>query len=155
MIPVIAKRATFLLFLILSGCMHTVKEYYQGDNGKVFRSPDQKILEAREEQFVFLGFVFDTKYADKALQRLTDQCQNGWLHSISVKTTLDSGFFNLYWTNKILIRGYCAKTSEGKEVRSRSSDFDSRKLLTEGSEITHQFIQNSGMVVTRSMTQSK
>jgi hypothetical protein len=72
----------------------------------------QRKITSSSEQFVILGFVFDTDYVDEALLKLQSQCPKGTVDRIDTVFKTKLGF--LSWTNQIFMTGYCIEPGKGK-----------------------------------------
>lgn len=90
---------------VLSGCMHSVHQVYVSDFDPYAKFEDGKIIKAKSEQFVILGFVTDSEYVDKAYKELQSKCKDGRVQGITTQYSTSLGFFS--WTNKILMQGLC------------------------------------------------
>ncbi|MGZ3744910.1 MAG: hypothetical protein ACXWRE_09725 [Pseudobdellovibrionaceae bacterium] len=103
----------FLLagLLLLSGCAYSVHEVYISDFGAYKKLEQGEVVKASTEQFVIMGFIYDTNYVDQARRKLIAQCPQGEISGISTQYSTDLGFFS--WTNKILMQGLCTKNSPG------------------------------------------
>lgn len=92
-----------LVFLALASCTHSVHLVNFSDarqNGSTGRP-----IQAQSEQFVVLGFSFDTAYVDQAYRRLQGQCTGGTITAIATKYYTDHGF--LSWTHRIVMDASC------------------------------------------------
>lgn len=100
----------FLLasFLLLSGCAYSIHDVYISDFNNYQKLEQGEIVKATSEQFVVMGFVYDTNYVDQARHKLIAQCPQGEISGISTQFSTSLGFFS--WTNKILMQGLCTKT---------------------------------------------
>lgn len=96
------KKLFVVILLFLSACTHSVHLVNFSDS----RPYGQKgtPVKAESEQFVILGFAFDTKYVDDAYAKLQRSC-SGTVTGIATKYYTDHGFFS--WTNRIVMDGYC------------------------------------------------
>lgn len=95
----------FLSLLLLAGCTHSVHLVNFSDFPKDASWQHAKLVKAKAQQFVIMGFVFDTKYANNAYSDLQKQCATGSIYGISSKYYTDHGFFS--WTNNLEMQGYC------------------------------------------------
>ena len=68
---------------------------------------EPEVIEARTEQNVVLGFVYNTNYVDDAVKILKNKCQGGDIQGITIQHSTSLGFFS--WRNKILVKGLCTK----------------------------------------------
>ena len=100
------KIAMLMLFFIpyINGCAYSMHELHVSDYKYPVDAGNKKV-EANSEQFVILGFVFDTNYVDAAYEKLRDQCQRGTLDGINTKYYTALGFFS--WHNHINLSARC------------------------------------------------
>ncbi len=97
------------LMLALGGCTHSVHMVNTNGFGDVMpKGSTTQYIEARSEQVVVFGFVFDVDYVDEAHTRLLNQC-DGNIRAVSTQFSTSHGF--LHWTNKILMKGICEQPS--------------------------------------------
>lgn len=106
------------VMLLLSGCAHSVHQVYISDFGSYPKLEQGQMIKATAEQFVIMGFVYDTNYVDTARQKLMAQCPQGEVSGISTQFSTSLGFFS--WTNKVLIQGLCTSPSV-KSAGNRAS----------------------------------
>ena len=66
-----------------------------------------KRVEAKASQFVVMGLVRNTHYADQAFEQLLKACPEGKVTGILTRFSTSHGFFS--WTNEIKMMGYCVK----------------------------------------------
>jgi hypothetical protein len=92
--------------------MSSLHQYHSSDPIQLIPSDSNRKISSTSEQFVILGFVFDTKYVDEALENLKAQCPNGSIDRIDTVFKTKLGFFS--WTNQILINGYCMEKGTKK-----------------------------------------
>jgi hypothetical protein len=64
-----------------------------------------KIVKARTEQFVILGFASDTNYVDEAYKKIQTECPTGDLQGVNTQYSTSLGFFS--WTNTIDLKALC------------------------------------------------
>ena len=95
-----------VLGLGLVGCTHSVHVNHTSDFQTTKPLNEYKIVEARAEQHVVMGFAGDTQYADDAYRRLMNQCEGGTVTGIQPRYSTSHNFFS--WTNVVLMRGYCS-----------------------------------------------
>lgn len=100
----------FLSLLIFVGCAHSVHEVHVSDfkglNG--YKKIEQgSIVQGKAEQFVIMGFVYDTNYVNIAKNNLITQCPQGEITGITTQYSTSLSFFS--WTNKVLMQGLCVK----------------------------------------------
>ncbi len=91
-----------LCFVIVS-CSHSIHQVHMSDfdpHGSI----QDNIIEASSEQFVVMGFAFDTDYVNQAYGQMQAQC-DGNIKGITTQYSTSHGFFS--WTNKILMKGVC------------------------------------------------
>ena len=102
---ILSMRTFFFLLsiLVLNGCAHSVHVV----NASSWDQPagSAKIVEAKAEQLVIMGFVQQTDYVDEARASLLDQCK-GDLTGVTTEYRTSLGFFS--WRNKVIMRGFCA-----------------------------------------------
>ena len=94
-----------LLVLVASACTHSIHLVHVSDFLPYAPGKRGRLVEARSEQFVILGFADDTNYVDRAYDRLQQKCRRGRIKGITTQFSTSHGFFS--WTNKILMRGTC------------------------------------------------
>ncbi len=94
-----------LLSILASGCTHSIHQVHVSDFAPHEPFEGGKIVKAAGEQFVVMGFAFDTNHADKAYASLQAKCPNGEIQGITTQHSTSHGFFS--WTNKILMQGLC------------------------------------------------
>lgn len=97
------KKLLLLSLLSLSACTHAVHLVNFSDSRPYGKAGTP--IQAQGEQFVVLGFAFDTKYVDQTYVQLQRQCANGTVTGISTKYFTDHGFFS--WTHRLIMDGYC------------------------------------------------
>lgn len=89
---------------LLTGCSHALHIYQSGDvvplKGKEYRR-----IKSEAEQFVVLGFVTQTDYADQAYKDLMSKCTKGEITGINTRSSTSHSF--LSWTNKVHMEAYC------------------------------------------------
>ena len=104
------KVASLLILLCsmfwVSGCTHALHQNHTSDYKLTAPLSDYRLIEARYEQRVVLGFVQQTHYVDDAFAELRRQCPDGEITGIQTRYSTSHGF--LSWTNVILMRGYCS-----------------------------------------------
>ncbi len=64
-----------------------------------------KAIESHSKQFVIMGFVDETQYANQAYLNLQNQCKDGVVTGIATKFYTEHGFFS--WTNHVVMQGQC------------------------------------------------
>ncbi len=100
---------TFILLITLttalSSCMHSIHQVHVSDFDPYAGTEKGKIVKAKAEQFVIMGFVSDSKYVDQAYMDLHQKCKKGRIQGITTQYSTSLGFFS--WTNKILMQGLC------------------------------------------------
>lgn len=104
-------RGVLLLALALSGCTHSIHQVYSSGFTPYTAFGGGNLIRGQSEQFVVLGFVFDTDYVEKARRNLMDQCRSGYIKGITTQYSTSHGFFS--WTNKILMQGLCIEKDNG------------------------------------------
>jgi hypothetical protein len=92
------------LFLGAS-CMHSIHQVHVSDFDPYGSFESGKIVKAKTEQFVIMGFVTESNYVDKAYRDLQAKCKDGRIQGITTQYITSLGFFS--WTNKILMQGLC------------------------------------------------
>jgi len=104
------KRLWILIVLsfAISGCMHSIHHVHVSDFDPYGGQGSGKMVKAKTEQFVILGFTSDSKYVDKAYMDLQQKCKRGRLQGITTQYSTSLGFFS--WTNKILMQGLCVSS---------------------------------------------
>lgn len=95
-----------LLFLVFSGCTHSLHVAHVSDFSPTYQEyKNGKLVKARTEQFVFMGFVTQTDYVNEAYNKLQAACPSGQIQGITTQYSTDHGFFS--WTNVIDMQGLC------------------------------------------------
>jgi hypothetical protein len=64
-----------------------------------------QLIRAQAEQFVFLGFAFDTDYVAAARRDLEALCPKGTISPLMTSYYTDLGF--LSWKNHVKLEGVC------------------------------------------------
>ena len=96
-----------LLVLVTNSCSHSVHLVNISDHEPFAKFNQGDIVKSKEEQTVFLGFVTNTGYVNKARNKLLKKCTHGKIQGISTKYYTSHGF--LSWTNTIPMSGLCVK----------------------------------------------
>ena len=99
--------AALLLVLAATGCTHALHQNHTSEYKVDASLSDYRLIEARFEQFVVMGFVSETHYADDAFAELKRQCPTGTVTGIQTRHSTSHGFFS--WTNVILMQAYCSQ----------------------------------------------
>jgi hypothetical protein len=94
-----------LCCILIAGCGHSIHMINVSSFNEMQLVNNNRQVEAQAEQFVFMGFIAQNDYVDKAYQQLLNTCLNGNISGITTKFSTSSGF--LSWTNKVLLRGAC------------------------------------------------
>lgn len=66
-------------------------------------------IEAKAEQWVFLGFTLETDYVNEARKELLSKCEKGTIQGPVTRISTSHGFFS--WTNKAYIQALCVERS--------------------------------------------
>lgn len=101
------KKCLLIASILLTGCTHSIHMSHMSDfasNAPAAKQFESKVINIETEQFVFMGFVFDTDYVDQAYQQLLDQCA-GEVSAVNTQYSTSHGF--LHWKNKIRMRAVC------------------------------------------------
>ena len=93
------------ILLTLSACTYSIHQVHVSDFKPYAPFEDGKIIKANSEQFVVMGFVYDTNYVDRAYRELVAKCPKKPISGITTQYSTSHGFFS--WTNKILMQGLC------------------------------------------------
>ena len=96
------------LILLATGCAHSIHQVHVSGFKKLQEATEaDKIseVEVLSEQYVFMGFKFNTDYVDDAYKKLLASCPSGNVSGISTQSSTSGHFMS--WTNKILIKGSC------------------------------------------------
>ncbi len=99
--------AVLLLILAATGCTHALHQNHTSDYTLDVPLDDHRLIQARFEQFVVMGFATETLYADDAFAELKRQCPDGTVTGIQTRHSTSHGFFS--WTNVILMQAYCSR----------------------------------------------
>ena len=102
----------FSLFLFYSllqlGCASTFLNTYHiseyAPKALSTSSLKKKVVSERS-QFVFMWFNFNNDYVDKAFYELQKKCPGQRISGIHTRYSTKTHFF--FWTNKVIMRGYC------------------------------------------------
>ena len=104
---VLKYAAALLLVLAATGCTHALHQNHTSDYTLEAPLNDYRLIQAQFEQFVVMGFVKETNYADDAFAELKRQCPDGTITGIQPRHSTSHGFFS--WTNVILMQAYCSQ----------------------------------------------
>lgn len=96
-----------ILMAILTSCSHSTHLVNMSDHSVRIDQSKSKKISSETQQQVFMGFVFDTDYVDRAKSELIDKCPNGAVRNITTRYSTSHGFF--HWYNKIFMQGQCFK----------------------------------------------
>lgn len=66
-----------------------------------------KKIDAKAEQWVFLGFTLETDYVNIARKDLMAKCSNGVIQGPVTRISTSHGFFS--WTNTAYVQALCVK----------------------------------------------
>jgi len=89
------------------GCTHALHVNHISDFQTALPLSELRVIDARAEQHVVLGFVDQTDYADDAYRRLMNQCVGGEVTGIQTRYSTSHSFFS--WTNVVEMKGYCSR----------------------------------------------
>ncbi len=95
---------TFFL-LTFSACTYSIHQVHVSDFQLYTPFEEGRIIKASSEQFVVLGFAYDTNYVDRAYRKLLAKCPKNSITGITTQYSSSHGFFS--WNNKILMQGLC------------------------------------------------
>lgn len=70
-------------------------------------SDRQKLIEAKVEKTIILGFNFDNDFVDELPQKLKAQCPNGQIQGVLTKDENINYFFYFVWKKSITSQAYC------------------------------------------------
>ena len=102
-------RAILLLSLLGMGCTYSVHDvHFSGFSPGVSLTMGRPV-EAKADQFVFLGITAETNYVDEAQRNLMAMCPRGSLQGITSRLSTSHGF--LSWTNKLVLSARCIETA--------------------------------------------
>ncbi len=101
------KKKSLILLILIFSCTHSVHHFIAGDSIPPQKNEKMTQIKSEGEQFVILGFAYETNYVDKAVEDLRNQCKDGWIHSIGTRFSTSLGF--LSWTNKVHLEAICNK----------------------------------------------
>jgi hypothetical protein len=102
------KRLFFIFFVTLlsAACTHSLHLAHVGDFSPTYKGLGSgKMIQAKADQFVVMGFVQNTDYVDSAYAQLQAACPNGSIQGIMTQYSTSHGFFS--WTNHIDMQGLC------------------------------------------------
>src|SRR5262249_50046906 len=104
------KKSLLLISTIwLFGCTHSLHLVNFSDFRPYGAEARGKVINAKSEQFVILGFVGDTNYVEEAYHKLQRECPQGAITGISSRFYTSHGFFS--WTNHLEMQGLCLNPS--------------------------------------------
>lgn len=89
----------------VSGCAHSIHEVHTSDFLPAAQLTSGKVVKAKAEQFVVMGFTGETNYVNIAYKQLMGKCPDGAITGITTQLSTSLGFFS--WTNKVLMQGLC------------------------------------------------
>lgn len=100
-----------LIVLMVAGvsCTYSVHQVPISDFRPYADDSKGTPVEGRAKQFVILGFVDQTHYADQAYLDIQNQCKDGVVTGIATKFYTEHGFFS--WTNHVVMQGICLRRS--------------------------------------------
>ena len=96
-----------LTLSILSSCTHSVHIVNVGDFKPYQKRTSGRTIDAKAEQFVFLGFTLETDYVNIARKDLMAKCTKGTIQGPVTRISTSHGFFS--WTNKAYIQALCVE----------------------------------------------
>lgn len=94
-----------LMSLTFAGCAHSIHQVHTSDFVPMAELESGKVVRGYAEQFVVLGFVYETNYVNQAYADMQRQCPRGQITGITTQISTSMGFFS--WTNKALMQGLC------------------------------------------------
>lgn len=98
--------SVIILAMGLVGCTHSLHVSHVSDFGPSYQSYEKgKLIKAKSEQFVIMGFASDTNYVNQAYAELQSKCPNGDVQGVVTQFSTSHGFFS--WTNVIQMQGLC------------------------------------------------
>lgn len=98
--------AAAFLALGLVGCTHSLHVSHVSDFGPSYQSYEKgKLVKAKAEQFVVMGFADNTQYVNQAYADLQKKCPAGEIQGITSQFSTSHGFFS--WTNILEMQGLC------------------------------------------------
>ena len=99
--------AIFLILVIsFCGCTHSLHVHHVSDFAPTYKSyASGKLVTAKSEQHVVMGWVGQTDYVNQAYDDLISKCPGGHIQGVSTRFSTSHGFFS--WTNKIQMEGLC------------------------------------------------
>jgi hypothetical protein len=103
------KNSLILLGIgfLLSACTHSLHISHVSDFAPTYAELSKgKLVQARAEQFVIMGFVTNTNYVNEAYVKLMSTCP-GSIQGITTQYATDHGFFS--WTNSVEMQGLCVR----------------------------------------------
>ncbi|MBT6178431.1 MAG: hypothetical protein HOI23_14390 [Deltaproteobacteria bacterium] len=101
------KAFALVLMFITMGCTHALHQNHTSDYQLDRPFNDYRFIQSRQEQFVVMGMIGETDYANAAFADLKKQCPNGTITGIQTRHSTSHGFFS--WTNVILMQAYCSE----------------------------------------------
>ena len=99
------RLAILLTSMLAVGCTHAIHTNHTSDFVNTKPLGECRQVAAKTDQFVFLGFVGQTDFADEAYSKLKAQCEGGVITGIQTRYSTSHNF--LSWKNEVLMRGYC------------------------------------------------
>lgn len=70
-------------------------------------SERQKMIEAKVEKTIILGFNFDNDFVDELPQKLKSQCPNGQIQGVLTKDENINYFLFFVWKKSVSAQAYC------------------------------------------------
>lgn len=67
----------------------------------------QKVIEAKVEKTIILGFNFDNDFVDELPQKLKAQCLNGQIQGVLTKDENINYFLYFVWKKSVSAQAYC------------------------------------------------
>ena len=99
-------RALLFASALLQGCTFAVHSNHTSDYRVSKPIAEYRVVEARGEQIVLMGFAGNTDYVDTTFRELMNQCIGGHVTGVQTRHSTSHGFFS--WTNVVLMKGYCS-----------------------------------------------
>lgn len=100
------KPLLLAMLFFMVGCTHSIHLVHVSDFvPEVGSAQKGKLITSMGKQFTIMGITGNTRYVEKALKKLVEQCPNGEVQGILTRFSTDHGFFS--WTNRVVMEGRC------------------------------------------------
>lgn len=115
----------FATFTVLASCTHSVHLVHVSDHTPYKSAESGEFIVGEADQFVILGFVFETEYVQKAKRNLESKCSGGRIQGITTEYSTSHGFFS--WTNHAVMQGLCFADKGSSSDEANNSQKSKRR----------------------------